>query len=648
MSSSDNLPHTGSPQSSPAPLSGRSSLSALSTGTTRPESWDQRPSTGSSSSNTMWQSTSTTARRAATGVPSASTSQEDLTRHWSFTAFEWVVHDVRKLRDFVEGRTPEDAVDGRGGPDRDDFGVLRESPTLGDGKYKLEIEGSLSARTPIDAEATSTHTLSLYVTCLMLDDPNAEYEISASMLAAIKCQDDRVGERGARADWAWDTWQTEWTFRQDNEVWQCAMPSLSSLLENPRIHRTDSLVICIQIHTPTGPFFPQHPSAYYVARDLLEGLEASLDNSNTGDVQFICLEKATREYHKFQPLQPHRIPPILRASIPLRHHIPSVHRGSLLESVSDYFASMLSSAFAETVPSGERKIHTVVVEEADFVTIYWLLKWVYANWLLFQEDDDPRSAVEGVGAGWSVRWLSARGTAGEWDWKTFSNNSAMDDDIVSAASGESAHSVVEGRGSGSSQGKSTFSSGQSASLVMRNAVQRSASSSKVPPPSSTLRSTSSVVSRRGTVPTPVTQAIRSPYANSPQRPRTRASAAPSSGDPHSHPTSTPPPASALSVYQIAHRYELPGLATLALEHMMTTITPQSCFALLLASVVWDELHSLVEDFVVERWIEVQASEEFERGCAEVAAGEWGVDGGKTLMALFRRLRSPAPSSYTRG
>jgi len=54
----------------------------------------------------------------------------------------------------------------------------------------------------------------------MLDDPNAEYEISASILAAIKCQDDRVGERGARADWAWDTWQTEWTFRQDNEVWR--------------------------------------------------------------------------------------------------------------------------------------------------------------------------------------------------------------------------------------------------------------------------------------------------------------------------------------------------------------------------------------------------------------------------------------------
>ena len=37
---------------------------------------------------------------------------------------------------------------------------------------------------------------------------------------------------------------------------------------------------------------------------------------------------------KIQPPQPHRIPPTQRAGIPLHHHIPSVHRGSLLESGS--------------------------------------------------------------------------------------------------------------------------------------------------------------------------------------------------------------------------------------------------------------------------------------------------------------------------
>jgi hypothetical protein len=41
-------------------------------------------------------------------------------------------------------------------------------------------------------------------------------------------------------------------------------------------------LVC-DLHHPTWPFFPQHPSAYYVPRDLLEGLEASLDNSSKRD-----------------------------------------------------------------------------------------------------------------------------------------------------------------------------------------------------------------------------------------------------------------------------------------------------------------------------------------------------------------------------
>jgi BTB/POZ domain len=346
-------------------------------------------------------------------------------------------------------------------------------------------------------------------------------------------------------------------------------------------------------------------------------------SSDTGDVQFICLEKASREYSQVptSPTPPNTANSESRLSsssthslagsrITARKRIIFAHSDILMHR-SEYFSSMLSSAFAETVPSGERKIHTIIVEEADFVTIYWLLKWVYANWLLFKEEDDPRSAVEGIGAGWSARWLSTRGTAGEWDWKTFSKNSAVDDDIVSAASGDSVHSHVDGRGSGSSQGKSTFQNSQSTSPAIRSAVQRPSSSSKSPP-STNLRSTSSTVSRRGTVPdsASISMSVSSPphsssgrsvqpisigsshYANTAQRPRPRTSASP--GDPHAHPTSTPAPASAFSVYQIAHRYEMPGLATLALEHMMATITPHSCFALLLASVVWDELHSLVE------------------------------------------------------
>lgn len=55
---------------------------------------------------------------------------------------------------------------------------------------------------------------------MMLDYPQQpDYEMPASMFTAIKCQDDKVGERGARAEWAWEYWQDGWVFRQESEVW---------------------------------------------------------------------------------------------------------------------------------------------------------------------------------------------------------------------------------------------------------------------------------------------------------------------------------------------------------------------------------------------------------------------------------------------
>ena len=65
-----------------------------------------------------------------------------------------------------------------------------------------------------------------------------------------------------------------------NRFTECPLPSLSKLLENSRIKETDSFVLCVQIHSPVGPFFPQQPSAAYVPKELLDGLEALLDNAS--------------------------------------------------------------------------------------------------------------------------------------------------------------------------------------------------------------------------------------------------------------------------------------------------------------------------------------------------------------------------------
>lgn len=62
-------------------------------------------------------------------------------------------------------------------------------------------------------------TLSLYITTLMLDYAEDDFELHTSMMVAIKCQGDRIGERGARPDWVWEFWQNDWVFRRENEVW---------------------------------------------------------------------------------------------------------------------------------------------------------------------------------------------------------------------------------------------------------------------------------------------------------------------------------------------------------------------------------------------------------------------------------------------
>lgn len=370
---------------------------------------------------------------------------------------------------------------------------------------------------------------------------------------------------------------------------------------------------------------------------------------DTGDVQFVCLERRDE-----QDPQLEQEPPTPSTAGPSSHASSTSHapgqqtvarkriiwaHADILTRRSEYFATMFGSSFLEnTAPlhPGERKVYSVIVEEADFITIYWLLKFVYANWLLFRKEDDPREAVDGIGAGWSARGLSTPGTLDEWEWKTFSKGSPAESGGVSdARSVTSAGSAPSGNGATSvspqSKDKQAYNPRQGpAHVPVPSTPSRSPS---VPKGTSTSSSRSHATQPRrsgggapvapgpslavsaapsghgkdvavplspsgGTFVTPAHYPGPNPSANPlspPRQQRQRSHPSPvSSPDPHPHPTPPPPPASALSMYQIAHRYGMPGLAALAMEHIMSTITPQVSFAALLATAAWDELHSLVE------------------------------------------------------
>jgi hypothetical protein len=80
-------------------------------------------------------------------------------------AFEWVVQDVGKLRDFVERRGLDETTDGSAGSDRDDFEILKSLPCLEMENTRYETRLTLplrwlkkysSARTRSDAEHKSS------------------------------------------------------------------------------------------------------------------------------------------------------------------------------------------------------------------------------------------------------------------------------------------------------------------------------------------------------------------------------------------------------------------------------------------------------------------------------------------------------------
>lgn len=296
---------------------------------------------------------------------------------------------------------------------------------------------------------------------------------------------------------------------------------------------------------------------------------------------------------------------------------------------SQYFAAMLTSSFSENSTSapGGRRTYTVHVEEADFVTIFWLLKWVYANWLQFRSEDDPKAAVEGSGTGWSAKWLATTANATEWDWKAVVkpvipvDGAASREELESATSADGGSSPrntnatergSKGRHDPSSiSGTSTAASAESSSskTTLRpsqiapstrspgqssNSATRRSASSSTPGRQISMEPLSSGSSRAVVAPTIVSPTTNVYHTVPVASRRSRSSGSPRTPDPHPHPVQTPCPASALSMYQIAHRYAMPGLACLALEHIMNTITPKSSFPLLLATSVWDELHGLVE------------------------------------------------------
>lgn len=155
-------------------------------------------------------------------------------------AFEWNVPNTRQLKDFVENQSLHSATSSSQNDENHANqgpvpSILRETPLVADGKFKLEINRvviddatsttsgsgqtneSAATETSTNSEAHNIPVLSLCLTSLQLDfDPH--YEIATTIMAGVKCSSDFTGQRGARTEWVWEMWE-DFVFRKGSEFW---------------------------------------------------------------------------------------------------------------------------------------------------------------------------------------------------------------------------------------------------------------------------------------------------------------------------------------------------------------------------------------------------------------------------------------------
>ena len=102
-------------------------------------------------------------------------------------------------------------------------------------------------------------------------------------------------------------------------------------------------------------------------------------------------------------------------------------------------------------------------------------------------------------------------------------------------------------------------------------------------------------------------------------------------DPHQHPVTLFEPASALQIYKIAHRYGLQELAALALNHVASSLTPQTAFPLLLATQLYPALYASIKTYALDNYYTVSSCSDFKRCFQEVGMGTWGEQGGEVSL-----------------
>lgn len=214
--------------------------------------------------------------------------------------------------------------------------------------------------------------LSIFICCVALDVPPFTTDLFVGIIGTSQ----ESGREYGSTPYLWSHSQP-YTFRLHDNFVKIPLPVLSELAKVPSISDHNAFTICISICETYGrsPAF-QPAGEVRVPTDLISALGSMIDVPAGSDVRFVCLE------HRLEEAEGSRrgsaeSDGMYTSRLVSRKRVLYAN-SQVLAGRSTYFADLFKGDFAEAVLSQTERYKTVLVESADFDTVYWMLRSVAA------------------------------------------------------------------------------------------------------------------------------------------------------------------------------------------------------------------------------------------------------------------------------
>jgi hypothetical protein len=202
--------------------------------------------------------------------------------------------------------------------------------------------------------------LSLYICSLLRSRDTHHYPpFTANIFIGITGTPKSGREYGS-TEYLW-THSEKFNFQPNDDFIKVRLPILSEISQHPSISTENTFTLCIRIEQEygTAPAF-QEDGRVTVPKDTINAMAALIDIPNGADVKFICLEHEIPEGGDQEGMRSRKR--VIYAN------------SQVLAARSPYFQDLFATSFQETSQGSSDRFKTVVVESADFNTVYWMLR----------------------------------------------------------------------------------------------------------------------------------------------------------------------------------------------------------------------------------------------------------------------------------